>query len=138
MSTTNSNSQIGTVNVNLSAIEVQSLNTTPIRLVPAPGAGYMHIVLSAVFVYNYGTSAYTGPGLGYVYAGNSANFWGNVGNSFLSGTANKISIANISNSLYDMPLTDFENQPINVTSGGNPTGGDGTLTVIVTYVTVKV
>jgi len=142
MATVNSNTHISVLNISLSNAEVLSLHSSPVQLLAAPGAGFMHIVLSAVFVYKYGTTAfYDGPGPTYIYGSNVNDFWATVGTSFLNGTSDLISNATMQNGgsgIYEADLTEFENQPVNLQSSADPTVGDGTLTVILTYVTVKV
>ena len=55
----------------LTAAQIRALNTTPVTLVPAPGAGRIVAVDSQVYVYNFGTHAFDSqaiPALFTVYA----------------------------------------------------------------------
>ena len=50
------------VEINLTAANIVAMNTTPVEVVPAPGAGYVLEFISAALIYDYDTATYTGGG----------------------------------------------------------------------------
>lgn len=150
MPTTTSSSSISVTAVTLSSSDITSLHSTPATLLPAPGSGFMYNLLSADWVYNFGTTAYSA--FGYInictkQSGN-ANTWFQIFMpGFLDQTSNQRQVDNGGGVLTSVwqpsgALSNFVNEPIVAlippTGGGNPTTGDGTLTITLTYITVAV
>jgi hypothetical protein len=117
-----------TAKVDVSSAEILALFTTPKQLVAAPGSGKMILPISAMY---------------YVHAG---------GIAYATNTDLSISLSGTISTTVDAPLSSASNKievvaPVftnnNATainaalfvraSGGNPTAGNGTLTVYVTY-----
>ena len=112
----------------LTTAQIGQLNTTPIKLVAAPGAGKVIVPISVVIRYNYGTAGMTGNRtLDIVQGSTSLYQWSNV----LDDTSTSIRLASdVSN---DAVLTENEALSIKVPSG-NPTVGTSTSTVdVYTY-----
>ena len=110
--------------VELSAAQILNLNTSPVEIVAAPGAGKVIIPNKWVFYSIYGTSAYeTNTTLTLVYeiAAKLAASYG----SAIAQTNNLIGNDVIGFGWLD---TDIINKPLSISvNSGNPTGGDGTL-----------
>ena len=121
---------VKTVKVTLSSAQILNSFTTPVELIPAPGAGKVIDFKSALIVLNYGTTPYatninsviwifddTTPLINTFTIGASAN------------TIHKRSAVD-----YTAALSSFENQAIFYqTEDGNPTAGDSTLDIYITY-----
>jgi len=117
--------------VSLSSAQILSLNTSPITVVTAPGAGYAIEVISCSFKYTFVTAPYTG----YVGITVTTDTSGSPQFAFsntLGGSSNFVK-----GEAYT-PATNYsnlhENGALKVTiSGGNPTGGSGTGKLYVIY-----
>lgn len=118
----------------ISSAEILAMNSTPVQIIPAPGAGKAISILSVIINYQYGTSD---------YATNTTltGFFDTIGDattnpyctnqSLLPSTSSKIGTFR-QNSPADIGVGN--NKPFMLaTKTGNPTGGDGTLKVYVTY-----
>jgi len=121
----------GTAKLTIATADVLTLNTTPIEIVAAPGAGYAIEVLSASMKMVYNSVAYaTNTTLELKVTGaNSPQIqWGA---SVLSATIDKFNAQSIdSNSNTNV----LENAPLMATVDlGNPTAGDSDITIYVTY-----
>lgn len=125
---------IKTVKVSLSSAEILALNTTPKTLVPAPGSGKIIRPLSYFFNMTFG---------GNPYATNTQliSRIGSVGTFVTNTTSLPAGTDHVS---FMIPITavlngadDYTNAPLTLsTNSGNPTAGDGTLNVYVTYIVV--
>ena len=120
---------VQTVKVSLSSAQILSAFTTPIEIIPAPGAGKFIAPLNISIKYNFVTAAYDT----------------NVDVAFKIGTGEIVDTNDILNSgnnlLFNIVITNYygilsniENQNMVFTVPvGNPTDGDSTLDVYVTY-----
>lgn len=120
---------VQTVKVSLSSAQILSAFTTPIEIIPAPGAGKFIAPLNISIKYNFVTAAYDT----------------NMDVAFKIGTGEIIDTNDIlnsgSNTLFNIVITNYygtlsniENQNMVFTVPvGNPTFGDSTLDVYVTY-----
>lgn len=125
------------IKTTLKSSDILNLFTTPITIVPAAGPGTIVIPISFTGEYNYGTTPYvTNTTLLFQNNGNSSAHY----NVFvISGSVNLFSDTQkggIQGS--GLPLTALENQSLIVTSAGNPTGGDGTLTLYTAFTILTV
>ena len=107
----------------LTTAQIGQLNSTPITLVAAPGAGKVLVPVSVVIRYNYGTAGMTGNRtLDIMQKTTSIYQWSNV----LDDTSTSIRLASdVSN---DAVLTENQALKIQVPTG-NPTVGASTSTV---------
>jgi len=124
-----------TIEINSTAI--LSLYTSPVVIVAAPGSGYMISPIRVTVRYHYGGTAYSLPStpnicflwttsyLAYATAG--------VFTGLLNATSDQILQSPVSANPVD-PSSYFDNQPLHFTiANGNPTLGNGTLTVTLDY-----
>jgi Flp pilus assembly protein TadG len=116
----------------LTSAQVLSLFTTPVVLVPAPGANYYIDVISVVVTLNYNSVAYAGANalqISYTNGAGAAATTSNVSNAFLNAgvtagfkTAGKDAVTPVAGApLVASVLT------------ANPTAGNSTLLVDVVY-----
>jgi hypothetical protein len=150
MSTVNSNTSLGVISITVSSSDLENCSTTfPVTLLPAPGSGLMYNILSVDWVYNFVTTAYTGYGGNFWVASGATNnahnsAWAEVGAGILGNTSSHRTIDSGSfgaPSVPDTSLSYFQNQSILLgtdASTGDISGGDGTLTVTLTYVLTSV
>lgn len=129
----------------LSSKQILEMDTNPVVVVAAPGAGYALVVLSCFVQHNFGTTPYSSTTIALTY-----------GNT-VSGTAAMAAFADApfdstSNVLQMMPVTfqstlghgvgqsDMENKPLTLTTGsGVPfTDGDGTGKYYIVYKIIQV
>lgn len=124
-----------TVEVDITSAQILAMGSTPIELLPAPGAGKYYDIEEIILEYTYGTTAYGNlpqpmPSMG--------NFYSEIVVGFLTNTNNdaviirdfgRESIGVYQNNIINQSLTlgDF--------NASNPTLGDGTLRAIITYTT---
>jgi hypothetical protein len=117
----------------ITSAQILNSNSVPVTLIPAPGAGKVIFVQSAIFKYVYGSSVYTTNTTTNIRLG-AFTLW-TSGTAIQGGTdyvnfVNMIPTSTVGSSLP-------ENQPILFnTSTGNPTGGDGTIDLYITYITI--
>jgi len=121
--------------VSLSSAQILTLGSSPVTLVPAQGAGKVIIPISVVLNYNFVTSAYS-----------------TVTNLFIASPSSPTSITRngvlgfVSDACtFDAPINSGASNALTgnealiiTTTGGNPTGGDSTLDVYVTYVIITI
>lgn len=123
-------SGVYTVKVSLTSAEILQLNTTPKTLIAAPGAGKLIRPIGQVMKLNYGTTQYSGNAMITTLGGNIAF----TQTSYLSNS-----------DAYDMRMqgqfgtaTDLENLPLLATvTSANPTGGDSTIDLYITYAVIS-
>jgi len=117
---------IQTVNLQLSQAQIQALNTTPIEIVAAPGAGkYIQIMSASAFLDHNGTT----------YSGASGDIQLNIGSNIFITSGTNI-ITQTSDSV--VPILGVNqyislNTAMNITSSNDFTGAGGTLDVYVQY-----
>lgn len=120
--------------VTLTAAQVNALNTTPVDLIPAPGAGKAIVITSVVAEYDYVTTAFGG-----VASGDDMRIKYNGGSTIATiETTGFIDQTSDQYRNYTVPageLTIAPNTKVVVDSGGDgTTGGTGsTVKLIVTY-----
>lgn len=120
--------------VSISSADILQLNTTPKTIVPAQGAGKFIMPLSVLFKVNFGTTAYATNTNLRIKQGASFDPLITV-NSVLAQIADtlipKVFAPNITASSYSL------NEPLQVyVQTGNPTAGDGTIDIYVSYIVI--
>ena len=133
--TMNSNAEcvcVKSASLTIATADVLHLNTTPIEIVAAPGAGFAIEVLSASMkmVYNSATYA-TNTSLELITAGATDN----QASTVIKNSASTIRRFADATTLASATATQLvENAALNVTvASGDPTAGDSDITVYVTY-----
>jgi len=122
----------------INSAELQACGTSPFVLIGAQGAGITTRVLSVTYRYNFGTTPYSEPAGGGLFYGSASGPAADSGDQ-------QILEANASAQAQAVPIEGavepnaaYENQPIVfANSGGNPSGGDGTLYVTTVFITEK-
>jgi hypothetical protein len=122
-----------TTKVTVSSSELLNLGSAPKTLIAAPGAGNLIVPITCILVYKYGTVDYAGT-VNLALSPNNTLF--NVTfNSAISGNSNRIStrtVAATATTTFANGST-FDNVALTLGSTGNPTTGDGTLDVYLSY-----
>jgi hypothetical protein len=122
----------GTAKLTIATADVLHLNTTPIEIVAAPGAGYAIEVISASMkmVYNSATYA-TNTSLELITAGATNS----QASTVIKNSASTIRRFADATTLASATATQLvDNAALNVTvASGDPTAGDSDITVYVTY-----
>jgi hypothetical protein len=122
----------GTAKLTIATADVLTLNTTPIEIVAAPGAGYAIEVISASMkmVYNSATYA-TNTSLELLTAGATNS----QASTVIKNSASTIRRFADATTLASATATQLvDNAALNVTvASGDPTAGDSDITVYVTY-----
>jgi len=122
----------GTAKLTIASADVLHLNTTPIEIVAAPGAGYAIEVISASMkmVYNSATYA-TNTSLELITAGATNS----QASTVIKNSASTIRRFADATTLASATATQLvDNAALNVTvASGDPTAGDSDITVYVTY-----
>jgi hypothetical protein len=122
----------GTAKLTIASADVLHLNTTPIEIVAAPGAGYAIEVISASMkmVYNSATYA-TNTSLELLTAGATNS----QASTVIKNSASTIRRFADATTLASATATQLvDNAALNVTvSSGDPTAGDSDITIYVTY-----
>lgn len=117
--------------------QMLALNTTPIELIAAPGAGKLIVVNKIVAKHQYATAAFSDQDLtvGYddgadltVATVDATNFLNNV-----SADTTRPSIVPIDGAAVLDTSTQIENENIALTASANPTTGGGTLDLYIWY-----
>ena len=113
-----------TTEVNVSSAQLLAINSTPITVLDAPGAG-KYFELRARLEYTYGGTAYTVSGGGYLYLtqGNPDVYFDRTA---ITQTENTASFG------YTTGFVKM-NSAVQFTSPSNPTTGNGTVRLIVQY-----
>jgi hypothetical protein len=138
-SQTGGGGSVQSATIALTSAQLRQLYTAPIQIVAAPGPGQMLLPIAAVYQYKFGTAAYQ----------NGGNLWLNFandtgGNNFLqtfnspvNASSWTIAFGFTTGAVQDVQAN-FANSALMVTNGGglNFSGGDGTLTVTVSYIVV--
>jgi hypothetical protein len=126
-----------TVKRTLSSAEILAGFATPISIVAAPGAGKYIRVLSALYRLNFGTAAYAAANTSTIhFTGSTANLV-TANTAILPGTANAINQVSAIAATFATGSDDPVNKAVEWSvSGNNPTTGDSTIDVYLTYVVV--
>lgn len=130
-----SSGQILTSNTLISSAQILALNTTPIQLIAAPGVGYSYDVLNVYGKFTKVTNPYTTNNTLQIFFDNPPMvvFMNNI--LLLGSTATRMYQflrQNPSTSTAASQISENSAVKINVLTG-NPTAGDGTLTIYVSY-----
>lgn len=125
--------------VTLTAAQVLAIFTTPITVVPAPGAGLVAVPVYGIFNYTQVTTQYTDGGgalvLQWPGGGGTQMNCSMTTNGFWNQAASRWGYADASRAA--VPITSVVNQAVQVKQNtANPTLGDGTVTVTVAYILV--
>ena len=119
-----------TVKKSITSPQLLALNTTPIEVIAAPGAGKAIQVLGAFIAYTYVTAAYATNTTLLLVNENGTNEIATDGGSLISDTANNKGYMTISGGLNSIVTNDAV---VIETQTGDPTAGSGTIDVYVTY-----
>lgn len=113
----------------LSSAEILALHSTPIEIVPAPGSGKFIDILSCDVKLNYGTTTYVSSGGAPALRNpSSSNVPVSFYNNVLTLTSSQITRSNFSSCKL------YENEAIECfVATSNPTTGNGTLDIYITY-----
>lgn len=124
-------------NVQLSSAQILAIATTAVQLLPAPGPNRLIRPIALTLAYKYHTTPYTLVPTPYVMV-----YWGippTVGDAWynpiglLDQTQDTIDLT-LAPTHLDHPTTYLNNQPLSLYWNGTaPTGGDGTLTLTLSY-----
>jgi len=127
--------EVVTVKVSLTSAEILNLFTTPKQIIAAPGAGFCIQPICFFYEYNYGTTTYnTNQTLELRYAGVAANVNSNTILSRIFSVKARQGSLSTTLLTYIDSTQEIENKAFEVTvQTGNPTDGDGTLNIHVTY-----
>lgn len=116
--------------VSLTSAEILNLFTTPKVAILAPGVGKIIRILGVTFKYNFGTIAYSTNSLRVVLNSSIAISITNILNGSSSSSLNTSPLT----SLGSVAFADWENQSIKIdVLAQNPTAGDGTVEVYISY-----
>jgi hypothetical protein len=133
----------------LTAAQILAMNTTPVQLIPAPGAGMVNIPVSVLFCAHYGSAAFGGGGNMVVQWGNAAGATGQTTGFALpptvmtglgSGTAVGYMTPGDGATYAQGLLASAGNAAIYISYPASPafTGGTGcTLTLTILYATIS-
>lgn len=138
--------QIFVTTGNITSAQIKAVLDTPIPIIPAPGAGKIIFVQSAIFKYKFGGIAYGADSyLALQYGSDNAPWASNIIAANFMGAADKVVnlITWIGNGLNQdanaSQLTaSIVNMPVTLSSEANFTLGNGTLTYNVWYSIVNV
>jgi hypothetical protein len=122
----------GTAKLTIATADVLHLNTTPIEIVAAPGAGYAIEVISASMKMVYVSATYaTNTSLELITAGATNS----QASTVIKNSASTIRRFADATTLSSATATQLvENAALNVTvASGDPTAGDSDITIYVTY-----
>lgn len=129
----------GVVTATVTLTSTQLINNTPVEIVPAQATGKMAVPLNVVLKYNHGTTNYTSNefGIGLFYGTTPAySVFTQSISSFLMSTASKIAVCDLGFGGSESIIT---NAALNVKNNTADTAdGDGTLTVIVSYMVIDI
>jgi hypothetical protein len=122
---------VQTATVTLSSADILALHTTPVTIIPAPGAGKVIAPIRSVVHYSHGTISYTDGDPLYAYIDSPAFVGGGIGVNVSGLTASAFFTDLGGNIAAD--LSDVENKAV-LTSCVTPfAAGDGTVTWTVLY-----
>jgi len=121
----------------LTSAQILALNATPVVVIPAPRANEVIEIISAFAQLNYGTAAYaTNTGLDLCYSGSpTVRIWNNT--AILGDVSDIMRRLDKSSGASAQILRAGEAIVANNITG-DPTAGDGTVTVYITYRVVAI
>ena len=123
----------GTAKLTIATADVLTLNSTPLTIVSAQGAGTLIEVISASASIDFNTTAYTTNTALQLSLGGDA-ILGQIGTNFLASTVSKTTSSFTRQSATAGQTQSLENSALIVTNSvGDPTAGDSDITVYVTY-----
>jgi hypothetical protein len=123
----------GTAKLTIASADVLQLNSTPLTIVSAQGAGTLIEVISASASIDFNTTAYTTNTALQLSLGGDA-ILGQIGTNFLASTVSKTTSSFTRQSATAGQTQSLENSALIVTNSvGDPTAGDSDITVYVTY-----
>lgn len=123
----------------LTSAQILALHTTPQQVVPAPGAGYVNQVESVIYDYTFGTTAYTDAnaiGVYYAAAG-SPTKQADASTFVATGGASSITTFGAAAAASAVPAVVDNRALLAYVPTADPTLGDGTLKITVTYRVIK-
>jgi len=124
------------VKVDLTSAQILALFTTPITVAAAVGAGYSLLPQSLSYRYTYGSAAYVIASTGIVLCHStkaaSAYITEVVSNTILQAGASRSGITFSNTASSSNALVENDSLQLKIATG-NPTTGDGTLTMWITY-----
>jgi hypothetical protein len=122
-----------TTKVSVSSAEILALNSSPKQLLAAPGSGKLYEITGILCRMNFGTAAYAAnTTLQVLYSG--ANLVVGTNSNIINATISKTGKMILSAISAAGSTQYLENTALNVNvGGGNPTTGDGTLDIYITY-----
>ena len=138
-----------TIKYTLSSAELLAIGTSPVEVIPAPLGGSMIQVLSVYSKYNFNTTNYVTGGAKFVTrytndalgAGNSGQFWGGANLVTATGQSNPYGLwtegGGTNGIIFSTPI-DGVGVSIQTDDTTDPTTGDGTLDVYITYKVITV
>jgi hypothetical protein len=129
----------GVVTATVTLTSAQLINNTPVEIVPAQATGKMAVPLNVVLKYNHGTTNYTSNEFGIVLLYGTTPAYSVFTQSlasFLMSTTSKIAVCDLGFGGDESIIT---NAALNVKNNTADTAdGDGTLTVIVSYMVIDI
>jgi len=128
-----------TVKVTISSAQILAGNTTPVQLVAAQGSGLTAVPISLIEIYNYGTNTYATNTLQSIFYNGKNMSTENISTvdvNVLNDTSSNSCIISINSIVGNSVIS--SNQPImwGITNG-NPTAGDGTIEIYLTYIVIS-
>jgi hypothetical protein len=124
-------------NIQISSSQILNGFTSPIEILDAAGSGKTNILLSVIADCAFGTAAYATNTNVRIYQTGSSSSIG-VQNGLIGFTANQLAVIpvpQVSGSLSEQYIKNAKTFLQVLT--GNPTAGDGTITLTVTYITIQ-
>jgi len=125
---------VKTAKVTASSAAILASNTTPVQILPAPGAGKFIEVLRVYYKLNFGTVAYDTNTSWQILLGGAggANYTSNT--NFLATGSTALIRPTANTSAINTDPVNYENLAlVAYASGGNPANGDSTVDIYVVY-----
>ena len=134
---TNTGAKVLQKTFTLTSPQILNIATTPIQVLPTPGANLAYEIVSIYGHYRFNTTPYTLGGMsGFFFLGNPGS---NPQYSIQVAAMIDQAADRFQNpTVFGSPSVSVANQPLFVTGDANPTLGDGTVTFTIQYVIVDV